>query len=300
MATTAVRFKLDYLAEFFTLSPGARASLHLSASQLESLNFFGFGNETPLSEELLRSAYYRVHQQEISFEPAIDVPVYSDVTLTVGGSLKYVATDLKDGTSLQDIKPYGSQRSMGLMSFSGGVRIDTRDQESAPIRGILLDVEGSFFPRVIDNNHYFSKIRADARAYLSAGEAADVTLALRAAGEKVWGDFVPFFEAPSIGGYGTVRGFDGQRFTGDASAYGSAEGRIGFAKVTLLVPGTLGVLFFADAGKAYLNGANPGLWHSSIGGGLWFAFITPQNIFQISVAHSQEKTSIYAGGGFMF
>jgi len=300
MATTAVRFRLDYLAEFFTLNPGARASLHLSASQIETLNFFGFGNETQLSEDLLQGAYYRVHQQQVSFEPAIGVPVYSNVTLTVGGRLKYVATDLKDGTSLQDIKPYGSQQSMGLMSFFGGFKIDTRDKESAATRGILLDVEGSFFPGTIDNKNYFSKAQADARVYLSTGETADVTLALRVAGEKVWGDRVPFFEAPSLGGYGTVRGFDGQRFTGDASAYGSAEGRIALAKVTLLVPGTLGALFFADGGKVYLNGVTSNLWHTSVGGGVWFAFLKRENVFHLSVAHSREKTGIYAGGGFMF
>jgi outer membrane protein assembly factor BamA len=295
-----VRFKLDYLAEFFTLIPGARASLHLSASQLESLNFFGFGNETLHSEDLLRSGYYRVHQQQVWFQPAIDVPTNSDITFSIGSRLSYVATDLKDGTSLQDIKPYGSQKSVGFMSLLGGVRVDTRDQVSAATKGILLDVDGSIFPRVMDNEKSFSKVQADARTYLSAGDPADVTLALRAAGEKVWGDLVPFFEAPSVGGYGTVRGFDGQRFTGDASVYGSAEGRIGLAKVTLLVPGTLGVLFFADGGRAYLNGVPSNLWHTSVGGGIWFAFLKSENVFHISVAHSQEKTGIYADGGFMF
>jgi surface antigen Omp85-like protein len=300
IATTAVRFKMDYLAEFFTLIPGARASLHVSASQIESLNFFGFGNETPHSEELLQIAYYRVHQQQVLIEPAVDFVLLSRTTLSVGSALKYVDTDVRDGTSLQDMKPYGSGKSVGLMNVFGGLIIDTRDRVSATTRGFLVDVEGAFYPRVLDNEKSFSKVWADARTALSAGADADVTLAMRVAGEKVWGDLVPFFELPSVGGFGTVRGYDGQRFTGDASAYGSAEVRIALAKVTLMVPGTFGVLAFADAGKVYLNGVTSSLWHSSVGGGVWFSFIKRENVFHLSVAHSQEKTGIYADVGFMF
>src|SRR5258706_15331211 len=105
---------------------------------------------------------------------------------------------------------------MGLLSVFGGVKIDTRNRESAATSGLLLHVEGSCFPGVIDNDKYFGTVRADARTYLSPGDDADMTLALRIAGEKVWGDLVPYFELPAVGGYGTVRAFDGQRFTGDA------------------------------------------------------------------------------------
>jgi hypothetical protein len=300
IATTAVRFRLDYLAEFFTLVPGARVSLHLRASQIESQNFFGFGNETPLSEDLLRIGYYRVHQQDVLLQPSIDVPIHPDIALSAGVGLNYVATDLRDGTSLQDLKPYGSEKSMGLLRLFSGVGIDTRGHSSASTGGVVLDAEASFFPKAIDIEKPFGKIKADARAYLSPGESADATLALRVAGEKAWGDMVPFFELPSVGGYGSVRAFDGQRFTGDASAFGSAEGRIGLARITLLVPGTFGVLVLADAGKVYRSGIGSRLWHTSVGGGVWFSFLRRENVIQVSVAHSKEKTGVYADFGFMF
>lgn len=300
VATTAVRFRLDYRAELFRLVPAARVSLSLRASQIETSNFFGYGNESPFSEELLRQSYYRVHQQQVFFQPTIDFPLWPVVRASVGGRLKYVATDLRDGSFLQASKAYGSEKNMGLASILGAVTIDTRDNSSSATRGIFFDVQGSYFPRAIDNESSFRKLQADARMYLTAGVPTDVTLAFRIAGEKVWGDLVPFFELPSIGGYRSVRGYDGQRFTGDASALGSAEGRVYLGKFSLLVPVMFGVLSFADAGKVYRNGETSDLWHSSFGGGLWFSFIKRENVFNISVAHSHEKTGIYLAGGFMF
>ncbi len=300
IATTAVRFRLDYLAEFYTLFAPATFSIYFKASQLESFNFFGFGNETPFSEDLLHIAYYRVHQQQVTLEPAMRIPVEPGVSLSLGGRIKYVATDLKDNSSLSDLKPYGSQRSLAFVGAFGDLTIDSRDNPSNPSTGVLIDAGGSFMPKAIDNEKSFTRVQGDARTYLSAGLLTDETLALRVAGEKVWGDQVPFFELPSIGGAGTVRAYDGQRFTGNASLYGSAEGRISLGRFSLLVPGTWGFLLFADAGKVYLDGVTSSLWHSSVGGGLWLSFINRANVFQVSVSHSHEKTGIYLGGGFMF
>src|SRR5258707_703658 len=50
----ARKFRFDFRGDFYTVVPGARVQVFVLASQLERLNFFGFGNETLLDANLSR------------------------------------------------------------------------------------------------------------------------------------------------------------------------------------------------------------------------------------------------------
>ncbi|MGH7599863.1 MAG: BamA/TamA family outer membrane protein, partial [bacterium] len=127
----------------------------------------------------------------------------------------------------------------------------------------------------------------------------NVTLALRAAGERVWGNF-PFYEAAYLGGSGSLRGFRLQRFAGDASAFGSAELRFFLARIFLLVPTDVGLFGLADAGRVWRDGKSEGSWHKDFGGGLWLAPLRRDLTFSIGVGVSNELTAVVAGLGFGF
>jgi hypothetical protein len=116
----------------------------------------------------------------------------------------------------------------------------------------------------------------------SAFEEADVTLGtsttlpvathplfvVRAGGRKLFGD-APFFEAATLGGEGSMRYMDTERYAGDASLYVTTELRVPLARFSLLMPLRAGVLGLAEAGRVYVDGASPGGWHSRAGGGVW-------------------------------
>ncbi len=126
------------------------------------------------------------------------------------------------------------------------------------------------------------------------------TLALRAAAKKVWGR-VPYHEAAYIGGGGTLRGFDRQRFAGDAALYGNAELRFDLGTFKFLtLPTDFGVFGLADAGRVYVNGSSPGGWHTAGGGGVWFGPVSRTSTVSFAVARSTEQTSVYLGIGVMF
>ena len=300
MATRAVRFRFDYLGEFFHIVKGADLILHARATQFETINFFDFGNETPYNSGLFNDGYYRVHQQYFIVEPSIQFPLEGTVHVSFGGMFENIKSDVNDGTYLQRIKPYGSEESMKIASLTSEINIDTRDDGTASTRGYFLDVKGAFFPTMLDNDLRFGTMGWDARAYLTTTAVTEATLAVRVGGEKIWGDRVPFFEAAFLGGEASLRGYDQERFAGDASLYGSAELRIYLGRFSFLLPGKYGLSFFGDAGRVYVNGESSSLWHTSYGGGPWFSFILREFSLSTYIAQSHEKLGVYVIGGFAF
>ena len=77
-------------------------------------------------------------------------------------------------------------------------------------------------------------------------------------------------EAATIGGEGTTRYMDTQRYAGDASLYATSELRIPLAQFKLVVPLRAGIIGLAEAGRVYVDGSSPGGWHSRTGEGMWF------------------------------
>ena len=93
-------------------------------------------------------------------------------------------------------------------------------------------------------------------------------LVARGGAKKVYGDF-PFFEAATIGGEGSTRYMDTQRYAGDASLYASSELRIPITRFQFVVPLRVGILGIAEPGRVYDHGSSPGGWHPRTGEGFW-------------------------------
>lgn len=300
-ATSAQKFRFDYVGDFYKLFDGMHVNLFARASGLEVQNFFGFGNGTSRDKKLFNENYYKVKQQQFIFYPTIQFPTAGPIRIFFGAKFKVVDTQQSDSTFIESSKPYGFNP-FSLMSLNTGLQLDTRnspERAAAPTGGVLLEIDGSYFPKVLKNEEQFGKIHAEGRAYFSTRVITPMTLALRVAGEKIWGTF-PFFESAFVGGDFTVRGYEKQRFAGDASFYGNAELRLHVTKFNLLLPGSIGISFFGESGRVWLKGENSSTWHESAGVGLWFSVIEPANTLSIAVAMSNEKTGVYLTGGFMF
>ena len=137
--------------------------------------------------------------------------------------------------------------------------------------------------------------------YLTVPGTAGPTLALRAGGKKLWGDY-PFFEAAFLGGGSSLRGFYRDRFAGDAMAFGNAELRLGVAHFNMLVPTQFGIFGIADAGRVFFDGdpSDADTWHKAFGGGIWFSFIDRMQSVSIGIVNGDDLTGVYVDAGFMF
>jgi len=160
----------------------------------------------------------------------------------------------------------------------------------------MLSLGASLFPEVWDVERTFGEVHGEASAYLSPAMPLHPTLALRAGGKRVWGTY-PFHEAAYLGSP-YVRGLHSARYAGDASAYGSAELRLPLFRPYIVVPGEFGVLGFTDVGRVFLDGESSDVWHTGVGGGVWFSFLQRANTLTLAVARGDDRTAVYFRAGF--
>jgi hypothetical protein len=99
---------------------------------------------------------------------------------------------------------------------------------------------------------------------------------------------------------GNVRGFPARRYSGNGSIFGNAELRLRLAPITLVIPGHIGVLGFADSGRVFLSGETSRAWHTGYGGGIFLTFLNEIMAFSVAYGHSREDKAVYFKGGFTF
>jgi outer membrane translocation and assembly module TamA len=162
-----------------------------------------------------------------------------------------------------------------------------------------MKTEASYLPKIFDNTDTFYKLRCEARTYVTPATMQVVTIAARVASEKIWGNH-PFFESAFLGGNESLRGFERQRFAGDASLLGGVELRARIAQIPFLVPLWAGISGFSETGRVFFDGEQSHRWHSAFGGGVWFSIIKPEYLISFSLARSEDEIAFYTTLGFMF
>jgi hypothetical protein len=309
-ATGVNRPRLEYAAELRTRSP-LTGLLYLAYSGLEVVNFFGLGNQTVINPA--PSGFYNVKQEQLIVYPILQTSLFGPLRGHVGAQLKHVSA-IPPGTAASGI--YGSQ-AMSVGSGELGVTMDTRAGTLHRIRGFRLQAIARHTPAIFGSTSAFTKLRGEASAALGGKLLTDVFLDLRVGGEKNWGTY-PFFEAAFLGGSSLppvlnltgvingnpLRGYDADRFAGDASVVANTELRIALGRFTALLPFRYGVLGLADVGRVFLGSENSSRWHTAAGGGLWLAVFAAAWNFEVgasvnaTVVRSDEKTAFYLSTGF--
>jgi outer membrane translocation and assembly module TamA len=170
---------------------------------------------------------------------------------------------------------------------------------TAPYKGYYFNLTGSYIPKLFNDKYEYGRVTGDLRGYI--GYKTAISLALRIWGEKVIGDYYPFFESAFLGGSRLLRGFSSERFAGDGSLTGAAELRLKLFKYNILLPQTLGIFGFGETGRVFLKNEESKRWHASYGGGLFIHLINRDITFKLTYAASEEKDyAIYFGTGFGF
>lgn len=305
-----------YSGTFRHVYPSLDAHLRVEYSGLDVIRFNGLGNAT----EIPRAAsYYKVDQKTFLIAPSLEMgagrnragkpgsgagSLRSTFTASLGPVVKYSDTSTDENrdrfVSSYAAPVYGTGV-FGQVGAQSEVRYDARDNPTHAKRGFLLRTAGSFYPAVWDVDRAFGEVHGAASTYVTAPVPTSPTLALRAGGQKVWGDY-PFHEAAYIGGPRTLRGYRENRFGGDASAYGNAELRVGVCRLKVILPGQFGLFAAVDAGRVFLHADPSGAdsWHAGAGGGIWMSFIDRLQTVSVAIMHGDDMTGVYLRSGFMF
>jgi hypothetical protein len=300
IATFPGAFRLRYKGDFYSIFDNNRVTLEVKSSGLEVINFFGFGNNTARYEDLEEQDYYKAEQQQFVFYPEIEFNADTCINFYFGYRLLFADTDLEGKTLINDVRPYGYWN-MILHSFTARFELDTRNNESLPLNGLLINTSATFFPSHKKDMSSFFKIKGSISGYIPLFSLPYSSLALKLSGEKIWGRF-PFFESAFLGGLESLRGFERNRFAGDASLSSSAEVRLFITDFKLVVPVYFGVTAFADAGRVFMSSfpESTDKFHKAFGGGLWFSFITPDLLISTYAALSDDDEGFYLTTGYAF
>jgi hypothetical protein len=269
--------------------------LHLRASGIEVLHYYGEGNDAP---NIADNDFYRVQQARYIVEPAFVVPLGLHSEVSVGIKGQWSHTGDNEGrfiATIQDTLLGG--RDFGQVGGRVAFDADTRDRPVNPLRGVHLSAAAEIDPAVWDVSSTFGGGEVRVETFASARLPGTPTLALRAGGRKVWGSF-PFFESAFLGGVSTLPGYHSNRFAGDASLYGGAQLRLTVGRAFLALPAVWGLYGDVGTGRVYVDEDSPGGWHGGAGGGAWLAFLDRRNALSIGFASSEEGTIVLAGAAF--
>ena len=274
------------------------SSLHLTAlarmSEIEIVNFRGFGNDTPDGP----LAFFEARQRQWLFHPAVALALGPRSDLFLGPMIQHSSTDSIPDRFISENRPYGFG-DFGQAGLRLGLYSDGRNRSKDATRGLLLDATATLYPALWDVNSTFGVLSATGGLYITLPVPVHPILALRAGAKRVFGEF-PFHEAAFIGGRGSVRRLDRERYAGDAALHGTAELQIPVAQFGLVLPLDVGVFGYADAGRVYLDGESPGGWHRGAGLGFWVGILNPATALSLEFGDQRGRTGVRIRTGLSF
>ena len=309
--------RLSYSVEFATQKVSGRAKLGIErrfensrtfiglqtmASGIETLRWYGFGNETVQDQSV---SFFRVNRNELAGELKLGWSFGRRNEFSFGPVVRWSQTDLNEKHNkvrfIAQDQPYGTG-DFGVAGARIGLKIDGRDYPRFASKGVALMLQATGYPKLWDADEAIAKVEGEGSVNLAPQGRWRPSLNLMAGGVKTWGK-LPYFLAPTLGGLHTLRGYRPDRFAGDAAVYGSADLRIPLTRIKLVVPGQQGVFGFVDGGRVYLEGESSDEWHSSYGGGIWFTFLTRDQVAYVAAGKptkGSEGTRLIVGFGFPY
>jgi len=305
--------RFDLATEFKTRSPLSVLG-YITYSGMDQANFFGFGNETVRDPALVDSNFYQVRLKTFTVRPLLDIAVGGPVHARIGGLFKH-ASGVENAPIAGGMS--GSS-STSLMAAEVGLEIDTTSPTFVERRGLRLSLLGRYYPKALSLDSDFAKVRGSVAYFLNFHVLTDCLFSVHLAGEKNWGGY-PWFEAAFLGGVPTLvgfdpstqdgnllRGYDLNRFAGDASSVANVDLRIAISTWNSVLPIAYGVMGLTDVGRVFYDSESSSKWHWAAGGGIWLrtVILAPGyhlvGTFNGVVVASAERTAflLYSGFGF--
>lgn len=266
---------------------GGETRGEIRATQISQTRFHGYGNRSvdgPQPDD------YRVWANEVSGFVDFARDVRPHLEIFAGPRAAYVDPDPVQGSPADLQRPVGSE-TFGVAGGAIGTDYDRRDSVTFPRRGFRLVATAEGYPlQWGDATEPFIRSELTSSVYLPVPFPLETTFALRAGGQKVWGE-APFQYGAFLGGMSSIRGHRTDRFVGDASVFGTVEARTAITRANLLIArGDVGTIALVESGRVFLGGEDSSEWHTAAGGGLWFGSIERKYTAHLVYVHGERGT----------
>jgi hypothetical protein len=290
-ATKLQNFRLNAGFDYTWENSKQMVQVDLLASGIETIFFYGLGNETEQPEDPKDA---RAIRRVVQLAPAFTFVLTPYWRFQAGMAFEYSSTEDKPGSVIGQLEPRGSGE-FWHGGFTAHFELDALDSHAWPSRGIYFKLAGEYFPA--SSHEDFGRFGAvEGRLTGVIPIYKKLALATQVGGRQVWGDY-PYYKAAYIGGGRTLRGYDRERFGGDGAVYANLDLRFPVSKFFFFLPGEAGLFGFVDTGRVFYAGESSDKWHTGYGGGIWVAPLLRQLTLSLAVAGSDEGTRIYFSFG---
>ncbi len=300
VALNARSFNLAYEGRFTDVFSGWDVNLLFDVRSPNSIrNFYGFGNET--DDQGRPESFFRSRYAQVTFTPALQKNLEQGARVRIGPRVFYANVE-------QDTSRFiGQQIAMEQVNVDGqwyagletAVVLESIDKALNPRQGFRWQTTIEANLGINEAATSFSTLTSNLSLYLSPGTSRQYTLALRAGGTHVVGDF-PFYAGAALGSKTSLRGFASTRFTGRSAFYHNVELRAEIARFsTYIAVGSFGILGFLDNGRVWTDDESSKRWHQGYGTGVWFELFN-RVVLSSSVGFSNEDTTVNVKLGFMY
>lgn len=239
-------------------------------------NFFGFGNDSQNPDEELDLDFNRVKTGIWSLDLGVARKGRYGSDFSITGSY--------EGVEVQDSQNRFITSGLGIVTadpdffdrkFFAGIdatyAYKSADNNANPTRGMLFKLQGGSKMNLDDIDRTYGYLHSKLGFYNAITKNRKLVLKTDVMTEFIIGDGFEFYQAATLGGVNSLRGYREERFTGDKSLAFSADLRYSFNKFkTGLLPLQLGIYGGCDIGRVWSDiEEESDAWHRSVGGGLW-------------------------------
>ncbi|WP_378175947.1 metallophosphoesterase [Aquimarina sp. SS2-1] len=241
-------------------------------------NFFGYGNNTVNSDDILGLDYNRVKTGiwGLNIGAAKKGRFGNDFSITAS----YEGVEVQDSqgrfitSGLPGLEFITADRAFFERKFFVGIDLNyeykSLDIPANPTRGMLFTLQGGSKMNLDDAERTIGYVKPRLGFYNAITKNRKLVLKTDVQAEFLIGDAFEFYQATTLGGINSLRGYREERFTGDQALAFSTDLRYSFNKFkTGLLPLQLGIFGGYDVGRVWFDEEDSNNWHDSIGGGFW-------------------------------
>ena len=299
-------FDLMYNGEFSKVIGNMNLELnsHITSPNF-SINFFGFGNETPNPEADESDGinadmdYNRVKISSIKLSPSLIWRGRFGASFKVGLAYESFEVEETAGRFINEFIGDNIEVSNNFFGFDAKYHYANSDNKAFPTLGMMFAIATGYRNNV-DTSQGFGYLIPEIAFDYKLVPNGQLVLATKLKGHINFGDDFEFYQAANIGANNGLRGYRNERFTGKSAFVQSTDVRVNLRKIrTGLLPLNIGFYGGIDYGRVWLEGEDSDKWNNSIGGGV-FANAANMMTFNLSAFNSSDGARFAFKLGFGF
>lgn len=237
-----------------------------------SINYFGFGNETPNFDSDLGLDYNRVKMQTIGIAPSLFSRSRNGSFMQLQPRFESFKVQRSDDRFI-DVAGAIPERLFENRQY-GGInamyRFANYDSTALPTLGMAFSLTTGWTTSLQDTDRNFPYVEGFIDFIHNITADRKLVYETRAKGSLRLNNNYEFYQAATLGGDANLRGYRRERFIGQHSVYHSSDVRYMIGKWrSTFVPLSYGIYGGYDYGRVWADNEDSSQWHHSVGGGLW-------------------------------